>query len=65
MNSHGLCDTTSTERFEAEDCKCDTYPTNLGPCNNHEEGGRKGYCVYCDHQLNCFLRNKKRKWQIS
>jgi len=49
----GRCDVTLTERFAQPNCTCDTYPGNLGPCADHEPGGRLGYCVYCDHALTC------------
>lgn len=50
--SQGLCETTSTERFNNPNCKCPTYPANLGPCKEHLEG-IKGRCIYCDHLLTC------------
>ena len=51
----GLCDTTSTPRFYNPLCKCPTYPDNLGPCAEWEEGGN-GMCVYCDHEQGCHLQ---------
>ena len=50
--SQGLCDTTMTERFANPLCKCATYPANLGPCRDFEEGAN-GRCVYCDHDKIC------------
>ena len=52
MFSQGRCDVTETLRFEPENCKCPTYPGNLGPCAKHELGAN-GRCVYCDHNLDC------------
>ena len=52
MKSQGLCSTTQTERFEVKDCKCPTYPGNLGPCITFEKGAN-GRCVYCDHEKEC------------
>jgi hypothetical protein len=52
MKLQGICETTSTERFENPDCICPTYKDNLGPCNEHLSGSN-GRCVYCDHELNC------------
>ena len=54
--SQGRCDTTQAERFVQPGCECRTYPTNLGPCENHVEGGN-GRCVYCDHGLTCQPKN--------
>lgn len=48
----GVCATTNTERYQNTDCRCPTYPNNLGPCLNHEQGSN-GRCVYCDHELTC------------
>ena len=42
----------ATPRFHNPDCKCPTYPGNLGPCAKHTKGSN-GRCVYCDHELNC------------
>lgn len=47
-----LCATTLTRRYNVEDCKCDTYEGNLGPCLTWELGA-SGSCVYCDHSLAC------------
>lgn len=52
------CDTTSTERFENPDCKCPTYPENLGPCKTFELGGNRR-CAYCDHEKECHERRNK------
>jgi hypothetical protein len=53
----GKCDTTVTERFAYPDCKCDTYPGNLGPCQGFVEGskrrGAQSRCVFCDHGVAC------------
>ena len=51
-DTEGVCETTSTERFVNLNCKCDTYPDNLGPCKDFEVGAN-GRCVYCDHNLEC------------
>jgi hypothetical protein len=50
--SQGLCETTSTQRFVNVECKCPTYPENLGPCTEFFAGSN-GRCVYCDHTLAC------------
>lgn len=50
--SQGQCDTTMTERFYNPNCKCPTYPGNLGPCKSFEVGGN-GRCPYCDHEKEC------------
>lgn len=52
--SQGLCETTLTERFKFDGCRCDVtaYPENLGPCKTFEEGA-SGRCVYCEHSLVC------------
>lgn len=50
--SQGRCETTGTVRYFNPWCKCPTYPDNLGPCAEWEEGGN-GRCVYCDHTLVC------------
>jgi hypothetical protein len=48
-----VCDTTMTPRLPMTLCLgCGTYPGNLGPCEEFEEGGN-GRCVYCDHALAC------------
>lgn len=52
LKSQGRCEITLTERFENEDCRCPTYPGNLGPCTDHLEGAN-GRCTYCDHELLC------------
>ena len=46
------CETTLTERFEVENCECDTYPDNLGPCATYLVGINEN-CVYCDHNEKC------------
>ena len=46
------CETTLTNRYEVEDCTCDTYPGNLGPCDTYLKGA-SGDCVYCDHNEEC------------
>ena len=51
--SQGLCETTLTERFRYDDCTCETYPGNLGPCATFEEGADPDRCVYCDHVVEC------------
>lgn len=50
--SQGLCETTLTERFDVDGCRCVTYEGNLGPCLTWCDNGR-GACVYCDHGLEC------------
>lgn len=50
--SQGLCETTLTERFECPECRCGTYPDNLGPCKTFETEAN-GRCVYCDHAIEC------------
>jgi hypothetical protein len=50
--SQGVCETTGTERFLNPECRCPTYPGNLGPCVEFEAGGN-GRCVYCDHERAC------------
>jgi hypothetical protein len=50
--AQGVCQTTSTERFYNPECKCPTYPGNLGPCAEFVAGGN-GRCVYCDHETDC------------
>lgn len=50
--SQGLCETTLTERFEVENCECNTYEGNLGPCATFLEGANWN-CVYCDHSEKC------------
>lgn len=50
--SQGLCETTLTERFNNDKCKCDTYKGNLGPCKTFELG-KNNNCVYCDHNFEC------------
>ena len=49
---HGRCETTMTKRFHNPTCRCSTYPTNLGPCEEFE-AGKNGACVYCDHDRTC------------
>ena len=54
----GRCDTTSTWRLFNPDCKCKTYPQNMGPCVTWCKGGRERCggeytCSYCDHRLEC------------
>lgn len=49
----GRCETTLTERFAYPDCKCGTYPGNLGPCKTFEQGAEPGFCVYCMHKIEC------------
>ncbi len=51
-SSQGRCETTLTERFKVDDCVCNTYPDNLGPCETYETGA-SGNCVYCDHEEEC------------
>lgn len=58
--SQGLCDTTQTERFIPINCKCTTYPNNLGPCATFEIQ-LNGKCVYCDHLLECHEIIKEEK----
>jgi len=48
----GRCDTTMTMRFAVDDCSCNTYEDNLGPCAWFSEG-INGRCVYCDHDNVC------------
>lgn len=48
----GKCDTTLTDRY-AIDCKCGTYPDNLGPCLAFLPGADPSRCVYCDHKVEC------------
>lgn len=50
--SQGLCSTTDTERFVNVECRCSTYPENLGPCAEFESGSN-GRCVFCDHTRKC------------
>ena len=50
--TQGYCDTTQTERFEAINCTCDTYPGNLGPCGTYLDN-YEHHCVYCDHSEEC------------
>ena len=50
--SSPACETTLTERFAVEDCTCDTYPENEGPCAKFEKGA-SGNCVYCEHDEEC------------
>lgn len=47
-----LCDTTQTPRNPRANCDCDTYPENLGSCDEFEKG-QNGSCVYCDHAEGC------------
>lgn len=47
-----ICDTTLTERHPVENCQCQTYEGNLGPCKTYE-AGVNGRCVYCDHEERC------------
>ena len=49
----GPCDTTLTPRYENPACRCDTYPTNLGPCAWYVDDRYGYHCVYCDHTLMC------------
>ena len=51
----GICDTTMTKRYENPFCHCPTYPENLGPCKDFEEGSN-GRCVYCDHKVECHIQ---------
>lgn len=53
--SQGRCETTLTERFVNPECRCPTYPDNLGPCATFEQGAN-GRCVYCDHLECCHPR---------
>jgi hypothetical protein len=55
QKSQGLCEVTSTERFDIGGCDCPTYPGNLGPCAEYELGGN-GRCVYCDHTEACHAK---------
>lgn len=48
----GRCETTLTERFANPQCRCATYPGNLGPCKTFECGAGER-CVYCDHSDEC------------
>lgn len=50
----GYCDTTLTERFSIDTCKCDTYAENLGPCKTWLDNGN-GRCSYCDHGPICHI----------
>lgn len=51
--AQGRCETTLTERFAYPECKCGTYPENLGPCKTWETGANPERCVYCDHKIEC------------
>lgn len=51
--SQGRCETTLTERFEYPNCKCGTYPKNLGPCKTFLPGANPTRCAYCDHDIHC------------
>ena len=51
--SQGRCETTLTERFRFDGCKCGTYEGNLGPCLTWCQGGASNRCVYCDHNIEC------------
>ena len=55
LKSQGRCPTTLTLRYENPDCRCDTYPGNLGPCAAFEVG-MSGDCVYCEHNEECHRR---------
>lgn len=55
LRQSGVCETTSTYRYEIKDCTCNTYPDNLGPCGTWEVGGN-GNCVYCDHTRECHIK---------
>lgn len=47
-----LCDTMMTMRHPVNNCSCDTYEGNLGPCLTWEPGAN-GNCAYCDHNWSC------------
>lgn len=49
----GRCETTLTERFENDDCRCGTYVDNTGPCKTFVAGVDAERCVYCDHKAVC------------
>ena len=68
FNERGLplCETTGTPRLPISFCikqrwggNCNTYPDNLGPCEEFEEGAN-GRCVYCDHALLCHSSGKEK-----
>lgn len=51
------CETTDTPRLTRPvDCKCDTYPDNMGPCLTFCSDGRNKKCPYCDHELVCHAK---------
>lgn len=49
----GRCETTHTERFKNNACRCQTYEGNLGPCKSFLAAADPARCVYCDHNAEC------------